>query len=112
MGSPPSMPRSMKRLSVFSSTSISSSAFPLLSVQQPLQSESAHVSRATTTIDLPDFGSFRQSAWYASFLLSGNTETMLCVFTHDSGIVLLQFSNCPSYWQPLNWMHSGLFGGG
>src|ERR1700690_505787 len=90
--------------------SMSALRLPLFCVQQPLQSESAQVSMASTTMVFdPDF---RHRSWCFSVAKSGNTETMLCDSTQVSGIVGPQPANMPSYRQPLYLMHSSLPGAG
>ena len=83
-----------KRAAVKLSMSMSSLALPLFCVQQPLQSESAHMSIARTTmVFAPDF---RHRSWCFRVAKSGKTETMSCDWTQLIGMVGPQPANMPS----------------
>src|SRR5437764_11227796 len=96
-----------QRSLVYFSRSTRALAVPLFAVQQPLQSESVHVSRTVTTIVLPvlDFRQ-RSCSLYASKL--GKNDAMLCDITQLSDSCLLPHAeSMPTNGQPL-YMHSML----
>jgi len=98
---------------------MSSCSPPLLRVQHPPQSLSAHSSSTVTTIVFPVCDLRHKSCSasagmpFEATLRFGNTATMSRDATHDSGFTQLPHSeNSPSYRHPLSWMHSGLPGSG